>query len=164
MATVRTGEFSKYSNRLIDDLKSMHVWLWDTGPTEPELPEPPDPPSGKQGDPKFDLANIQFQRKLIGYRGALEKYERDVAEFKQWSSKNGGPVAVMFWSTDATSALKSDARAVAEGRQGKPRWYRDLPPSMKPGHGHRENVERHAAGREEMLAAMKSDPVFGDNT
>jgi len=175
MATVRTGEYSSYRNNLVDEHASMKVWLWDCGPEEPELPEPPDPPHGKQGDPRFDLANIKFQRALKAYKDALEKYERDAADFKQWARSNGGPIELLFWSTDARDALQNDHRAVAEGHQARPRWHlsartrgyerlenRGLPVGMNPGHGHQANIERQIAGEKEFLAAMKADPVFGE--
>ena len=145
----------------------------DCGPEEPALPVPPDAPEGKAGDPKYDLAVIQFQRKLNAYKDALERYERDVDEFKDWTVRNGGPIEMMMWSVDAADALRNDARAVAEGRQRRPRWHLSsrtrghqnlpnggLPAGMTPGHGHQANLERQIAGEKVFVAAMKADPVF----
>lgn len=164
----------KISGDLVAFAAPMQVWLWDCGPEEPDLPEPPEPPSGKDGDPKFDLAKIQYKRKLRAYEAALEKFERDQIEYANWQKHKGGPIEIQFWSCDASDALKNDARAVAEGRQTKQRWYVSartrgheklknggLPLGLKPGHGHQANLERQIAGEKEFLAAMKADPVFG---
>lgn len=123
MAEIITGEFSKYSNPLIDDMRSMKCWLWDCGPDEPELPDPPEPPTGKAGDPKYDLANLQFKRALRAYEAGLEKYERDQKEFDAWKKHNGGPIEILRFSVDAFDAIKHDLRAVFEGRQKKPRYF-----------------------------------------
>lgn len=123
MAEVITGEFSKYSNTLVDDLRSMHAWLWDTGPTEPELPEPPDPPAGKEGEPKYDLAKIQYKRKLKAYEEALLAYERQTVEYNDFQRRYGGPIEMRFYSVDAMDAIRNDLKAVFQKRQQKPRWY-----------------------------------------
>jgi hypothetical protein len=123
MAEIVTSAFSRYSNPLIDDLRSMSAWLWDTGPTEPDYPEPPQMPEGKEGDPKYDLAKIQFKRALRAYEEALLDYERRLAEYKDFKRRYGGPIEVKFWSVDAMDAIKYDLLAVFEGRQAKPRWY-----------------------------------------
>lgn len=164
----------KLSGDLVGFAAPMQVWLWDCGPEEPTLPEPPDPPSGKEGDPKFDLAKLQFKRSLRAYEEALLDYERKQREFKEWITRNGGPIEQQFWSCDARDALANDARAVREERQERPRYFISartrghekaknggLPQGMKPGHGHQANMERQIAGEKEFLAAMKADPVFG---
>lgn len=174
MAEIITGEFSRFSSNLIDAHSDMKVWLWDCGPEEPHLPEPPDPPSGKEGDPKYDLAKIQFKRALKTYEDALIRYEAQTKEHADWHGKNGGPIEMLFWSVNAKDALINDARAVKEGRQAKPRWHLSartrghdklknggLPLGVKPGHGHQAEIERQLAGEKEFVAAMKADPVFG---
>lgn len=174
MAEVRTGEFALYRSNLIDSHAAMKVWLWDCGPEEPELPEPPDAPTGKDGDPKYDLAKIQFKRKLKAYEDALLRFEQQTIEFTRWERQNGGPVETLHWSVDAKDAMKNDARAVSEGRQGKLRYHISartrgydklknggLPHGVTPGHGQQAAVERAIAGEKEFLAAMKADPVFG---
>jgi hypothetical protein len=123
MAEVRTSEFVKYSNPLIDDLTSMHAWMWDCGPEEPDLPSPPDAPSGKDGDPKFDLAKIQYKRKLHAYEAALLDYERKVKEWMDFQKQYGGPYEIRMWSVDALDAITNDLRAVFDKRQEKPRYY-----------------------------------------
>jgi hypothetical protein len=174
MAEVVTGEFSKYRSNLLDMHADMKVWLWDTGPTEPDLPDAPDAPTGKEGDPKYDLAKLVYKRKLKGYEDALLKYERDLAEYKDFQKRYGGPIEVLQWSCDARDTLKWDALAVAEERQAEPRWHLSartrgheklknmgLPPGMKPGHGHQAAIERQIAGEKEFVAALAADPVFG---
>jgi hypothetical protein len=175
MAVVKTGEFSSYSTEMIDYHRSMQVWLWDAGPTEPDLPLPPEPPDGKAGEPRYDLAVIQFGRKLAAYKESLIRYERDLDEFNEWTRQNGGPIEQKFWSTDARDALINDRRAVEQGRQRRRRWYLSsrtrghsdlpnggLPAGATPGHGHQANLERQIAGEKEFLAARKSDPVFSE--
>lgn len=166
--------FTKISNPLIEAHASMKVWLWDCGPEEPVLPDPPDPPSGKEGDPKYDLAKIQFKRQLKAYEAALEKYEADMIEFDRWQKNEGGPVERLFWSVDARDALRYDAKAVEEGRQKALRYHLSartrgyeklknggLPNGMRPGKGQQANLEREIAGHAEMAAALRADPVFG---
>ena len=41
MAKVQTGEFSSYSNNLIDELGKTKKFVWDLGPEEPMPPEEP---------------------------------------------------------------------------------------------------------------------------
>ena len=36
---VQTGEYSSYSNNLIDEHGKSKVWLWDCGPEEPAPPD-----------------------------------------------------------------------------------------------------------------------------
>lgn len=174
MAEVQTSEFSKFRSNLIDMHSDMKVWLWDCGPHDPHLPVPPDPPTGKEGDPKYDLAKLQFKRKLRDYEEALLRFERDLAEYNDFQKRYGGPIEVLQWSCDARDTLKWDALAVKEGRQPATRWHlssrtrghdklpnRGLPKGMVPGHGHQAAIERQIAGEKEFVAAMKADPVFG---
>lgn len=179
MAEVITGEFTKYRSNLIDMHATMKVWLWDVGPEEPVMPEPPDPPSGKDGEPRYDLAKIHYKRQLKAYEDALLQFERDEVEYKRWQRDQGGPVEVLMWSVDARDALTNDHKQVKSednpsGRQTRPRYCissrtkghehlknHGLPKGMRPGHGQQANIERQVAGEREFLAAMKSDPVFG---
>jgi hypothetical protein len=174
VAEVVTGEFSKYRSNLIDAHADMKVWLWDCGPTEPDLPDAPDPPSGKEGDPKYDLAKLKYKRQLRAYEEALLKYEKDLAEYHHFQKHFGGPIEHMQWSVDARDTLQNDQRAVKEGRQLKARWYLSsrtrgherlknfgLPLGMTPGHGHQAALERQLAGEKEFVKALEADPVFG---
>lgn len=175
MAEVVTGEFSKYRSNLIDAHADMKVWLWDCGPEQPDMPDPPKAPEGKEGDPKYDLAKIQFKRSLRAYEDSLLAFEKAEIDFKAWHRQNGGPIEVMLWSCDAQDALRHDAEAVAEGRQSKQRWLLSsrtrgydklknygLPPGVKPGHGHQAAMERQLAGEKEFVKALQADPVFGE--
>lgn len=169
----------RHTGTLVGVREQMQVWLWDCGPEEPVLPTAPEPPSGKDGDPKYDLAKIGYKRQLRTYEAALEQYERDEAEYKRWQRDKGGPVEIIMWSVDARDALSNDARQVKseknpDGRQTRARYCLSsrtkgyghlknggLPKGMKPGHGQEANVERQIAGEKEFLAALKADPVFG---
>ena len=174
MAEVRTGEFALYRSNLIDAHAAMKVWLWDMGPEKPQAPKRPKPPHGKEGDPEFDLAVIEFKEHLENYEEALRAYKRAKIEYAEFEKSKGGPVEMLMWSVDANDALRRDQKAVDEGRQAKPRWcisartrgYEKLPnlglpEGMAPGHGHKSNIERQIASDAEFLAAMKADPVFG---
>jgi len=82
-----------------------------------------------------------------------------------------------MWSCDARDALEHDAKAVADGRQKKQRYYVSsrtrgyertknlgLPNGIEPGLGHRENLERQLAGEKEFVEILKSDPQFGQES
>lgn len=191
MAEVVTSGFSKYTNNLVDDLTSMHAWLWDCGPEEAVLPDPPEMPSGKDG-PAMDLARLQYKRALLAYEQKLLKYEADVIEYQNFQRRYGGPIEIKQWSCDALDSITYDLRAVFEKRQAKPRYYVSkrtssrlqarivgsmretlerekveldvtvgLPKGKKPGAGHQANLERQIAGEKEFVQVMKSDPQFG---
>lgn len=174
MADVAIGEYVKYSNPLIEANASMRVWLWDCGPEKPVQPQRPEPPTGKQGDPEFDLATIEFREALENYDEALRRWGQEKKDYAEFQKRMGGPVEFWQWSVDARDSFRHDAKAVAEGRQKKIRYYlssrtkgyeklknRGLPIGMKPGHGHQANLERQIAGDKEFLAALKADPHFG---
>jgi hypothetical protein len=174
MAEIRTGEYSLYRSNLLDAHRDLKVVLWDCGPEGPVAPVAPTLPKGREGEPEYDLAKIQFARKLEAYRQALVQWEIDTVVFKDWATRNGGPVEQMFWSCDASDALQNDARSVKEGRQARRRWFVSartrgcerlpnggLPEGFKPGHGHQANIERQIAGQADLLAAKAADPMFG---
>jgi hypothetical protein len=174
---VQTGEFSSYTNNLLDEHGKSKVFLWDCGPEEPEMPEAPDAPFGKDGDPRFDLAKLQYRRALKHYEDELLIYEQRDLEFRGWQRNVRGPVELMMWSVDARDALEHDARAVAENRQKKLRYYVSsrtrgfekaknlgLPAGVVPGAGHQENLMRQFAGEKEFVEVLKKDPQFGDKT
>lgn len=123
MSEVRTGEYAKYSNPLIDDLRSMHAWLWDCGPEKPKPPARPVAPKGKEGDPEFDLAKVEFAEDLDNYQAALKKWKADKEEFAEFENRYGGPIERRFWSVDARDAILNDLKAVFDKRQNKPRYY-----------------------------------------
>jgi hypothetical protein len=172
---VQTGEFSSYTNNLLDELGKSKVYVWDCGPEEPLLPEAPEAPFGRDGDPKYDLQKIQHRRALKRYEDELLLYERDDADFRNWQRNIRGPVELMMWSVDARDALAHDAEAVADKRQKKLRYYISsrtrgferaknlgLPNGVVPGAGHAENLERQLAGEREFVDVLKKDPQFGD--
>ena len=174
---IQTGEFSSYSNNLIDELQKSKVWLWDCGPEEPAPPAEPEPPVLLMTDPKYHLENLRHKRAVKRFEDALLIYERNEAEFQHWHRNVRGPVELMMWSTDARDALAHDAKAVADGRQQNLRYYISsrtrgyervknlgLPKDMLPGEGHRENLERQLAGEKEFVEILKADPQFGQET
>jgi hypothetical protein len=181
MAEIRTGEFSSYRSNLIDMHSDMKVWLWDCGPEKPVAPKRPDAPAGKQGDPEHDLAVLEFREALEKYDDALKAYAQAKKDYAGWERNEGGPVERMFWSCDATDALRNDEKAVKAGRQANSRYYissrtkgygerfakhpklqrNGLPHGMSPGKGHQANLERQIAGEKEFVGILKSDPVFG---
>jgi hypothetical protein len=150
------------------------VILWDIGPEKPAYPERPVTPKGKEGDPAFDLAVVEFRDDLEQFQAALKTYRAAKKDFDDWKVRNGGPVEVTFWSCDAHDALGNDARAVAEGRQTRTRYHlssrtrgygklpnHGLPEGMRPGHGQSDLERRMREGDADMAAALKADPVFG---
>jgi hypothetical protein len=171
---VVTGEYSSYTNNLIEEHKASKVWLWDCGPEEPILPDEPEPPAVTLGDPKYHLAILQHKRAVKHYEEELIRFEEREKEFKHWHANIKGPVETIHWSCDARDALNNDQRAVAEGRQKKRRYFissqtrgyektrnMGLPPGVEPGEGHRENMERQLAGDKAFVEILKADPQFG---
>jgi hypothetical protein len=171
---VQTGEFSSYTNNMLDEHAKSKVWLWDCGPEEPALPEEPDPPTLPVTDPRYPLEQLRHRRTVKNYEEELVRFDAREREHKHWHTNVRGPVELMMWSTDARDALAHDARAVAEGRQQKLRYYISsrtrgyeriknlgLPRDVVPGEGHQENIERQLAGHKEFAEILKSDPQFG---
>jgi hypothetical protein len=151
------------------------VILWDVGPEKPRAPARPALPKGKEGDPEFDLAKVEFRDALERYDAELKQHALLKAQYSDWERKCGGPVEVEFWSIDAEHALAHDRTAVQEGRQTRRRWYvssrtrgkgklpnRGLPEGMKPGHG-QDMLERQLReGDFDLAVARRSDPIFGE--
>lgn len=150
------------------------VWMWDIGPEKPVQPKRPPVPKGREGDPEFDLALIEFKEALADYEAALMNHKRLKAEYADFERQMGGAVMVPMWSVHAQDALERDGRAVAEGRQTRRRWFiasrtrgygalpnEGLPEGVKPGHGHKENMRREREGQDGLMAARAADPVFG---
>ncbi len=167
--------FTRINTNMEADGDLQMVWLWDCGPPKPELPLPPKRPKGEDGDPDFDLAMIGFREALADYETALRKYRADKADYDKWQRDNGGPIQMQTWSNLANDALIYDAKAVAEGRQSKRRWYvssrtrgyghlknHGLPKDMQPGHGHAAALRREAEGIADLELAKRRDPVFGE--
>ena len=169
MAKVQTGEYSSYSNNLIDELGKSKVFLWDCGPEEPVPPDEPDQPP--LNDP---LALLRRKRAVKRYENDLLIYDRNEAEYQHWQKNVRGPVEIVMWSCDARDALEHDARAVEDKRQKKLRYYISsrtrgyekarnfgLPNGITPGAGHQENLDRQIAGEKEFVEVLKKDPQFG---
>jgi hypothetical protein len=174
---VQTGEFSSYTNNLIDELGKSKVYIWDCGPEEPAPPEEPVPPVLPITDPKYHLENLRHKRAVKRFDDELAIYDRNEREFQYWQRNVRGPVELVMWSCDARDALAHDRRAVDEGRQQKLRYYISsrnkgyekiknlgLPNGLTPGAGHQENLMRQFAGEKEFIEVLKKDPQFGERT
>lgn len=151
----------------------QRVWLWDCGPAKPMAPKRPAAPKGKEGDPEYDLAKVEFAEQLEDYATALKSWKQQKQDYAKWQEGNGGPIEIVMWSCDAADALARDeAAAKKDGRER--RFYvssrtrghsgipnRGLPEGVKPGHGQAENERRQREGDADLAAALKADPVFG---
>lgn len=167
---VQTGEFSSYTNNLLDELGKSKVYVWDIGPEEPDAPDEPLPPA--PGDP---LAMLRHKRAVKRFEDELAIYDRNEREFQDWQRNIRGPVELVMWSVDARDALEHDSRAVADKRQKKLRYYISsrtrgfekarnlgLPNGVVPGAGHAANLERQLAGEKEFVEVLRKDPQFGE--
>lgn len=123
MAEIRTGEFSRHRNNLIDEHRASMVVLWDCGPEKPKPPVRPIAPKGSAGDPEYDLAVIELHDAREQYEIDLKAYGAAKREHEIWWRKNGGAVECQMWSCDARDAIQHDTRAAVEGRQSRRRYY-----------------------------------------
>jgi hypothetical protein len=153
----------------------QRVWLWDLGPEKPIEPKKLVAPKGRDGDPQYELEKAEFQVVLEDYKEALIAFKKDKIEYAAWLKNVGGPIEVMFDSPSAREAQEADLRAVGEERQTRLRWAhvssrtrgyaklanRGLPDGVKPGHGQSEQERRIREGESDLVAARKTDPVFG---
>lgn len=158
----------------------QQVILWDVGPSKPVAPARPDVPKGKEGDPEYDLAKIEFAEALEDYQDALKVWKKQKTEYAEWHKQNDGPVEIVMWSCDAFDALARDAAnapvtrnkageetrqlryfisARTRGHSGLPN--RGLPQGKRPGKGQAELERRMREGDSELMAARAADPVFG---
>ena len=125
---IQLNEYVKLSNvgpglaAMADRERSM-VYLWDCGPTAPSAPKRPVAPRGKEGDPEFDLAMVDFRQALLDYEADLRTYGARKDEFAKWQTQNGGPFEIKMWSVDARDALAIDERVVKEGLQPAKRYF-----------------------------------------
>jgi hypothetical protein len=159
----------------------QQVILWDIGPSKPVAPKRPNVPKGKEGDPEFDLAKVEFAEALEDYQEALKAWKKAKTEYADWHKQNGGPIELVFWSCDAADALARDAAnapAVVgdDGEETKHLRYfisartrgygnlpnRGLPQGKRPGHGQSELERRMREGDADLMAARRADPVFGN--
>src|SRR5205809_707123 len=77
--------------QVIGDNPSSMIRLWDLGPKEPQAPKRPDLPKGKEGEPEYDLALIEFKGALAVYEEALKAYGIAKRDFADWHKTYGGP-------------------------------------------------------------------------
>lgn len=156
---------SDANQHMIEDRGTQMVVLWDIGPAKPTQPKRPDAPSGKNGDPSYELAKVEFEDTLAEYKTTLEQYRLNVKAYQAWHKKWGGPYEMYnVWSVDADDHLARDPKRYfissrTRGHAGKPNH--GLPEGLSPGKGHYENLKRIEQGESDMAAMRQSDPVFG---
>jgi len=173
MSQISINEFTKITDHSASREVAM-VYLWDIGPQAPAQPKRPEAPKGKEGEPSYELAKVDFDVALEVYKADLTSFAARKAEFERFDAQNEGPIEHKMWSVDARDALARDAEAVKAGRQSAKRWFMSartrgfenlpnggLPGTMKPGKGHEENMRREREGEGDIAAARKADPVFG---
>ena len=157
-------EFTKVTNSLAPELAKTYVVLWDIGPPKPMAPKRPDMPKGKEGDPEYDVALIEFKESLEGYADALKAYGRAKIEFAKWQKDQGGAIELRMFSCDAADALQRDPERyfISSSTRGYDKLKNHgLPAGYRPGRGQEENLRRAREGEAEFAAAVASDPVFG---
>ena len=161
---ITQGLFTKISNPLVGEAHTQMVVLWDKGPGKPVPPKRPEVPKGKEGDPEYDLAMVDFREGMEEYEAALKRYKQQKIEHADFVRNNGGPYEITMWSCDAADAL---ARAPERYCiSAKTRGYeklknRGLPIGMTPGHGQAAQEERERQGNIDLEALRRADPVFG---
>lgn len=131
---------------------NLMVRIWDLGPKKPEAPKKPDVPKGKDGDPEFELAKIEFEGALVIYRADLIAYGRARIDYDNWQANMGGPAELEMWSVGAKDAKARDPD----------RYVDKLPRGVKPGPGHFKNLEREQERMSEQDEAARRDPQFGE--
>ena len=152
------------NTHMIEDRGTQMVVLWDLGPEKPVAPKRPAAPKGKEGEPEYDLAKVEFQEQLDDYQAALKAYSKAKADYADWLKRVGGPIELTMWSCDAADSLARDAKrycisASTRGHSHLPNH--GLPEGRKPGNGHVEQQRRIAAGEADMEQLRRRDPVFG---
>lgn len=141
------------------------VVLWDLGPKKPEMPERPAAPDGKPGDAKYDLAMVEFKETLEDYERALKAFRQAKLDFEDFARRYGGPFEIEMWSCDASDSLQRDPKRYcisSKTRGHERRKNRGLPIGVSPGHGQAEQERRANEGDSDLMAAMRADPVFGN--
>ncbi|SRR6266403_349871 len=158
-------EFTKVTNSLAPELAKTYVVLWDIGPPKPVAPTKPALPKGKEGDPEYDIALIEFKESLEEYGEALKAYKHAKIEYAKWQKDQGGAIELTRFSCDASDFLERDPERYfisASTRGHEHLKNRGLPAGYKPGRGHEENLRRAQEGEAEFARARASDPVFGN--
>lgn len=157
--------FTRITSNNAADNASMKVWLWDLGPSKPEAPKRPKAPVGKEGDPEYDLAMVDFREALGDYETGLKAYKQAKLDYADFEKRFGGPYEILMWSCDASDALDRAPKRYhisARTRGHEKAKNGGLPAGVQPGHGHAENLRRMAEGDADLAAAMRRDPVFGE--
>lgn len=170
MAEIKLNEHVKISNvgpealAMANAREISKVVLWDKGPQKPVMPKQPATPDGKPGEPKYELAMVEFKAVLEAYDVALKAYRQAVVDFADFEKKYGGPYELEMWSCDAHDALQRDPDRyiVSNKTRGHERLKNGgLPIGMKPGHGQAAQQRRAAEHEAEFETARRADPVFG---
>ncbi len=174
MAEQQLYEGIKFSGDWVDNAQITQVYLWDIGPEPPVEPKKPVAPKGRDGDPQYEADKIEFSVALKKYKKALEDFEKTEVEYADWEVRFGGPIEWCGDSITAKENLERDREAVKKKRQANPRWFvssrtrghshlknRGLPEGKTPGHGQADQERRIQEGESDLVAARKSDPVFG---
>jgi hypothetical protein len=159
------GEFTRVTNTLAPELAKTYVVLWDIGPTKPKAPGRPEAPKGKEGDPEFELAKIEFKEQLESYEDTLKEYGRAKKEYADWQKNKGGAIELTMFSCDAHDALARDPNRyfISSSTRGYEKLKNHgLPTGCKPGHAQAENIRRAHEGEAEFAAIRARDPVFGN--
>lgn len=162
----------RHSSVLVGAAELQQVWLWDIGPKKPEMPRKPSAPKApaghkgewKEGDPEYELAMVEFKETLDAYTASRAQYRLDLAAYAAWNKRFGGPYELRQFSCDAHDTLQRDPERYfisSRTRGHEKKKNGGLPEGMKPGPAHAENLRREQAGHEEFEAAMRADPVFG---
>lgn len=169
--------FTRITSNNEADNRDMQVFLWDCGPAKPLLPKRPKRPVGKEGEPEFDLAMIEYNVALEDYTAELKTYKARKAEYDDFQTRYGGPREIQQWSCDARDTLQYDKEAAEKVNPKNPQlryfvssrtrgWEkvenRGLPAGMKPGPGQRAQEERERQASADAATERRSDPVFGN--
>lgn len=159
------GEFTRVTNSLAPELAKTYVILWDIGPSKPAAPDKPTLPKGKEGDPEFDVAMVEFREALEEYQLAYKAFIQAKIDYAKWQKDQGGAIELRMFSCDAHDALARDPdryHISASTRGHEKLKNHGLPKDHKPGKGQEENVRRAQQGEAEFNAARAKDPVFGN--
>lgn len=129
------------NQHIIRDVDTLRVRLWDLGPRRPAMPTPAEAPTGNEGTVEHDLAMLEFEQNAERqYQDALQAYRRAKKEWDDFERRQGGPVEIEMWSVNAREAMERDPE----------RYVLELPPGLRPGHGHADNQRRAAAVRTDL--------------
>lgn len=158
-------EFTRVTNSLAPELAKTYVMLWDIGPLKPSAPAKPILPKGKEGDPEYDVAMVEFREELETYQLAYKAFIQAKIDFAKWQKDQGGAIELRMFSCDAHDALARDPERYhisASTRGHEKLKNHGLPAGYKPGRGQEENQRRAREGEAEFAAARAADPVFGN--